>query len=173
MKNRWLMIKRYLYGNKALAATTALAVIFLFLWVVTAQEIRWSDLFLNLLACFITSSITIGVIERITRKIEKEKALPIRQSIYRDVQLYLSRIIGLWEEMYIQSQEDRDNIPIEKLFSEEIMSRIFTSLDLEGNPNVIPRQNWFTYIENSAMEMETLSERILTRYSYNLPPELI
>ena len=66
-------------------------------WLLTADTLKISDLCLNLLAGFISSGITIGVIERIIHKQKESKDIPLQKAMYRDVQLFASRLIGFWQ----------------------------------------------------------------------------
>lgn len=173
MKAIWIKIKKAFIGNISLIILVSFAALFLVLWIVSASELRIADLFLNLLACFVASAITAGVVERIMKKNEEKRIIPIRQAIYRDVQLYTVRIVDLWQEMYVQSQADRSEIPIEQLFSLETMNKIFSSLDLDGEPNVLPKRTWFTHIEDYSNEMKKRAEEILDRYSSYLSPDFM
>ena len=168
-----MRIKSILSKNKPLIITVGFACLSLVLWIVTATEVRIADFFLNLFACFTASAITVGIVDRISRRREEEQLVPIRQAIYRDIQLFCVRVIYLWQEMYIQSQEDRSEITVEQLFSSEIISKIYSSLDLEGEPSILPKRTWFMYIDECSGEMKVMSESILDRYSFFLPPVLM
>ena len=112
-------------------------------WLLTADTLKISDLCLNLLAGFISSGITIGVIERIIHKQKESKDIPLQKAMYRDVQLFASRLIGFWQEVYVQSTEIRTNITIEELFDPENVITMSVKLNLNGYPNISPKQNWF------------------------------
>ena len=150
--------------NTALVITICFALITLFLWFFSTKNYNFSDLWLNLSAGFIASICTIAVIDNILNKQKIKNEEPLRLALYRDIQLFTSRLISLWQEMYVQSNEQRDNISVNELFSEENISAIYDSLDLEGEPNVISKQNWFTYISSNSEDLIKRGNRILDRY---------
>ena len=155
----WIWVK----ANCALVITTIFAVIMFSLWLISTNEHKFSDLWLNLLAGFISSIITIAVIDNIVKKQKERDEKPFRLALYRDIQLLASRFINLWQEMYIQSNVDRTNIPITELFETEKIDSIYKTLDLEGYPNVIPKQDWFTYIDETSKDLINRGNRILDR----------
>lgn len=153
--------------------TAVFALISFILWYISTPDHGLSDLWLNLLAGFIAALCTSLGIDQILRKQKEADERPLRLALYRDVQLFASRMIFLWKEMYAQSNEDRESIAIDKLFSEEIISKIYIQLDLEGRPNVIPEQDWFTYINSVAADLVQRGNRILDRYVFIIEPELV
>ncbi len=142
-------------------------------WLLTADTLKISDLCLNLLAGFISSGITIGVIERIIHKQKESKDIPLQKAMYRDVQLFASRLIGFWQEVYVQSTEIRTNITIEELFDPENVITMSVKLNLNGYPNISPKQNWFVYIENQSKDLIQRGEKILETYMSLAEPEII
>lgn len=173
MKKSLLSIKSYITRNKPLSITVAFAIGAFIGWVLCSECLNLGDLFLNLLAGFIASILTISIIDHILKCEHEKNTLPLKLSLYRDVQLFTSRIIELWQEMYVQSIESRSEIAIEELFSENTINGIYDCLDLEGKPNIIPAQNWFLYIENNLSEIQKRGEIILDRYISVAPPELL
>ncbi len=173
VKKAFLSIKSYIIRNKPLSITVAFAIGAFIGWVVCSERLNLGDLFLNLLAGFIASILTISIIDHILKCEHEKNTLPLKLSLYRDVQLFTSRIIGLWQEMYVQSIESRSEIAIEELFSENTINAIYDCLDLEGKPNVIPAQDWFLYIDNNLSEIQKCGEIILDRYISVAPPELL
>ena len=154
-------------------STPVFTLISFILWYISTPDHGLSDLWLNLLAGFIAALCTSLGIDQILRKQKEADERPLRLALYRDVQLFASRMIFLWKEMYAQSNEDRESIAIDKLFSEEIISKIYIQLDLEGRPNVIPEQDWFTYINSVAADLVQRGNRILDRYVFIIEPELV
>lgn len=169
------MIKRIIKferENPALFVTVIFALVSFLLWIFSTDELDFSDLWLNLLAGFVASICTISVIDNILKRQKEKDELPFRIALYRDAQLFASKLISLWQEMYTQSQDDRSDIRVEELFSEEIIEKIFCSLDLEGHPNTIPKQDWFSYIEFNRAELVSRGNQILDRYVTIAEPEL-
>ena len=173
MKKAFLSIKNYIFCNKPLLITVAFAIGAFIGWVKCSEHLNLGDLFLNLLAGFIASILTILIIDHILKREHEKNTLPLKLSLYRDVQLLSSRIIRLWEEMYVQSIEHRSGIAVEELFSENTMKEIYDCLDLEGKPNITPAQDWFLYIDNHLSEIQKCGEKILDRYINVASPELL
>lgn len=158
--------------NCALVVTTILAITMFVLWQISTDTHNYSDLWLNLLAGFITSIITITVIDNIIKKQQEKKEKPFRIALYRDIQFFSSKLISFWQEMYVQSNVNRDNISVNELFTAEQIGSIYVNLDLEGNPNIIPKQDWFTYIDEASSDLIERGNRILDRYVSVAEPEL-
>ncbi|WP_129724225.1 hypothetical protein [Xylanivirga thermophila] len=89
------------YKNSALLITIEFSILFLILWLCFADEILLEDLWVNLLSGFIASISTITVIDNILKKQIEEDNLPLKLAMYRNVQLFVSRLISLWQEMYV------------------------------------------------------------------------
>ena len=159
--------------NIALIITFLLALTFGVLWYVSPENNRYADLWLNLSAGFIASSITISVIDRILKKQKEADERPLRQAMYRDIQLFTSRFISLWQEMYLHSVEARTNMTVEDFFSPSSIEVIRNSLDLSCMANVIPAQTWFSHIENSRKDLEDRGQKVLTTYANIAEPDVL
>lgn len=173
MKKVFLSIKKILLRNKPLLITVVFAILALCGWLIFSDNLNFGDLFLNLLAGFIASILTISIIDHILKHEHEKDTLPLKLSLYRDVQLFASKTIGLWQEMYVQSIENRSEISMEELFSRDTMNAIYDHLDLEGKPNIIPEQDWFLYIDTNLSEIQKCGEKILDRYISVASPELL
>lgn len=173
MKRFLSSIKKYVYHNKPLIITIIFAIIALIGWLIFSEHLNIGDLFLNLLSGFIASILTILIIDHILKHEHEKNTLPLKLSLYRDAQLFTSRIIDLWQEMYVQSIENRSEITIEELFSKNTINAVYSCLDLEGNPNIIPTQNWFLYIDTNLSEIKKCGEKILDRYISVASPDLL
>lgn len=166
-------MKKIMQKYWPVAITFLFALISFILWYISTPDHGLSDLWLNLLAGFIAALCTSLGIDQILRKQKEADERPLRLALYRDVQLFTSRTILLWKEMYVQSDENRESIAIDRLFSEEIISKIRMQLDLDGKPNAIPEQNWFTYINSATNDLVQRGNRILDRYVFIIEPELV
>lgn len=159
--------------NIALLITIALAVITFVLWFFSSDKHDFADLWLNLLSGFISSIITIAVIDKILKNQKDKNETPLKKAMYRDIQLFTSRFIGLWGEMYIQSTEKRDKLFADNLFESDTIDYIRNNLDLEGRPNVLPAQNWFTYVDSCRKDLVNRGEKIINSYVSIADPEVI
>lgn len=164
IKLAYKRIIEWIKRNIALVVTICVALVTLVFWFYSTETYDFSDLWLNLSSGFIASIFTIAVIDYILKKQKAKSEEPLRLALYRDVQLFASRLISLWQEMYVQSNEQRDNISVNELFSKENIGAIYNSLDLECEPNVIPKQNWFTYISSNSEDLIKRGNMILDRY---------
>lgn len=159
--------------NIALLITALFAVVSFVLWFLASEQHDFADLWLNLLSGFISSMITIAVIDRILKKQKDKNEIPLGKAMYRDIQLFTSRFVNLWEEMYVQSTESRSEISVDDLFSFETINSIRNNLDLEGKPNIDPPQNWFTYINSCRNDLVTRGEKIIASYVNFADPDII
>lgn len=170
------MVKKFtkwIAQNIALSFTLFFAAITLILWLGSMGKINFSDLWLNLFAGFVASICTIAVIDSALKKQKEKEDLPLKLALYRDVQLFTSRVISLWQEMYVQCNTNRKNILIDDLFSKQEIEAIYENLDLEGSPDVIPQQNWFTFIDNEVNSFIQQGNDIINRYVSFAEPELL
>lgn len=159
--------------NIALIITFILALIFGVLWYISPENNRYADLWLNLSAGFIASSITISVIDRILKKQKEMDERPLRQAMYRDIQLFASRFISMWQEMYVHSVETRKNMTVDEFFEPSSIEVIRNSLDLSCKANVYPEQTWFSHIANSSQDLEERGQKILSTYASIAEPEVL
>ena len=159
--------------NAVLVITMILALVTFGLWFFPSEEKDFGDLWLNLSAGFMSSIFTIVVIDKILKKQKEKEDKPIQLALYRDVQLLTSRVILLWEEMYTECNIDRKEISVDELFSEETIDYIFEHLNLSGYPAVIPKQDWFTYLDREVKGYIELGNKILDRYMFFAEPELL
>ncbi len=165
-------LKKYIKENIALIITIVFTIISLILWIFSTKELDLSDLWLNLLSGFIASVCTIFVIDNILKKQKEKDEKPLRLAFYREVQLFTSRMISFWTEMYIQSNNCLTEIEIDSLFSKSVIDSIYSCLDLEGKPNVIPEQNWFAFIQYNLTDLVKRGNKILDRNISMVEPEL-
>ena len=75
-------------SNTALVIVIASAVVAAIVWYYCPEESALGDLALNLLAGFISSIITIAVIEKIIQHQKERNEKPLREALYRDTQIF-------------------------------------------------------------------------------------
>ena len=160
-------------SNLAILITVLFAIISLVLWLLSTSERKVSDLWLNLLAGFISSLITITVIDRIIKKQKQKDELPLKKTMYRDIQLFTSRFIYLWKDMYEASCNECPELSVVDLFTEEKIENIRSNLNLKKYPNITPKQNWFTYLLNCKTDLVTRGEKIISAYANTADPKII
>lgn len=173
IKLMFKMLVNWCKNNVALLITTSFAIASLLLWLFSTENHEFSDLWLNLLAGFISSLLTIAVIDRIIKNQKAKNERPIRLAVYRDIQLFTSRFIDLWQEMYVQSVENRSAISINQLFGIDNINSIRDNLNLEGFPNIAPPQNWFVHIDSCRHDLVERGEKIINSYVSIADPEVI
>lgn len=173
IKYMFKLLANWCKNNIALLITTSFAIASLLLWLFSTENHELSDLWLNLLAGFISSLLTIAVIDRIIKSQKNKNERPLRLAMYRDIQLFTSRFIDLWREMYVQSVENRSEISINHLFDIDNINSIRDNLNLEGFPNIAPPQNWFVYIDSCRRDLVERGEKIINSYVSIADPEVI
>ena len=165
----WYWFRR----NEALAVVIAFTIITAIAWRYCPEESALGDLTLNLFAGFISSIITIAVIEKVIKHQKERDARPLREALYRDVQLFTSRLTSLWAEMYVESTVNQDTIPLNILFSPNLITKLYSTLDLEGTTNTVTKLNWFSYIEQQQKGLINRGNKICADYITIADPEII
>ena len=173
IKHVFKLLANWCKNNVAPLITALFAIASFLLWFFSTESRELSDLWLNLLAGFISSLLTIAVIDRMIKSQKTKNERPIRLAMYRDIQLFTSRFIDLWQEMYVQSVENRSAISINQLFEIDNINSIRDNLNLEGFPNIAPPQNWFVYIDSCRRDLVERGEKIINSYVSIADPEVI
>lgn len=115
--------------------------------------------------------ITIGqALNAITVKAEEKKRLPHRLAAYEDVRLLSHRLASYWQNIYIQSVPDALPDTLDKLLSQESLTKMSRCLDLDAKPNVTPPRTWWEWLPQQLADMKTLAEKILERHIQVLDP---
>jgi len=130
------------------------------------------DFGLNFMTEMLGALITIYVIDRLIKNMEKLKSIPQRLAAYEDVRLYTSRYISFWLDAYRASVPEEDPPTITEFFSKNGLEKVFKYLYLDAKPNVIPPRTWECWIVENASEFKTNGDKILDRHSYNLDPNV-
>ena len=160
--------------NWALAITIVLAVVSLFLWVITPDTSQLDGLWVNLLAGFVASICTIAIIDKILKLQKQKEELPLQLSAYREIQLFAMNLITMWENAYYQSIIQPSDISINELFTVETFTKIQDSLDLETEVKVMyPVQTWFSYFEQERKRLVELGNSIINRYFNIIDPNTL
>lgn len=166
-------MKKWIKQNSPWLITALCTLISLVLWIVFQNHPNLTSLFINLTAGFFVSTFTICIIDRILKKQRERDIKPLQRALYRDVMQFKHEIVNLWGEMYSQSIENRESIPIDQLFTKSVMHDILCHLDLEGNPNIIPTRDWFQQTKIVYDELQSKGDKILERYNTIAPPEIL
>lgn len=166
------MIK-WLKQNSPWLITALCTLVSLVLWIVFQNHPNLTSLFINLTAGFFVSTFTIGIIEKILKNQRNKDLRPLLEALYRDVSQFKKEIVDLWSDMYVQSIEQRREIPVEELFTKETIDEIYNHLDLDGKPNMLQMMNWFQHFEYTYQRTQKIGDKILERYNYVAPPKML
>lgn len=164
---------KWVENNVGLSITIILACVSLILWICSVGKMDFSDLWINLTAGFVSSICTMVLIDNTLKKRKEKEEVPLKLALYRDVQLLTSRFIYFWRDMYEKSNIESKTLLMDELFSEQELRIIYENLDLEGYPNVLPKQNWYTYLDRTLDDFEQRGKDILHRYVSIAEPELL
>lgn len=124
-------------------------------------------LFLNSLSLRTSNSISKAEKEK-----EEEKILPVKVAMYREIQIFLSRIVSIWSDVHYYSVPKSEPSNIEELFSMESFDKMGRYLNLNGQPDIFPPTTWWYYFNSSGQEFIEKGEKILNRYNAYLDPEI-
>lgn len=136
-------------------------------------SLNWADFYLSLLTGVVASLVTTYICNRFISKAKDSEEKPLKLALQRDLGSLIHDVVELWQEMYIQSAEDRKELTLRELFTKETFDQIYNNLDLEGSPNVIPKQDWYIYIESHHKKLQKNGEKILERYFNVASPEFL
>jgi len=139
----------------------------LFLWFFSSKT---EDFGLNFFTEMLGVVVTVFIVDRIIKKREETKNIPIKLAIYEDVRLYASRYIKFWTDTYRQSVPEEDPETIEDFFSANGMTKILNNLYMDAEPNVIPSRKWWDWVTQNAKEFKDTGDKIIDRHSSNLEP---
>lgn len=137
------------------------------LYCILSNEIKFGDIFLNLSTELIGILITIIILDNIMKHREEKKHLPIKISMFNNVQSFLIEICNFWSVLYFYSQEFSNEIDFRKLFERDTFEKIVENLDLESS-----RRNWFETIHNESKKIYNKG-RLMDNYITFLDPEII
>jgi len=124
-------------------------------------------LFLNSLSVRMSNSISKAEKEK-----EEEKMLPVKVAMYREIQIFLLRIVSFWSDVHYYSVPESEPSTIKELFSIECFNKMGIYLNLNGQPNISPPTTWWHYFNSSGQEYIEKGEKILDRYNAYLDPEI-
>jgi Ion channel. len=124
-------------------------------------------LFLNSLSVRMSNSISKAEKEK-----EEEKMLPVKVAMYREIQIFLSRIVSFWSDVHYYSVPESEPSAINELFSIQCFNKMGIYLNLNGQPNIFPPTTWWYYFNSRGQEFIEKGEKILDRYNAYLDPEI-
>jgi hypothetical protein len=163
-------IKNSIINEKLLILVViVLIIIGLILWLLVKKT---KDFGLNFTTEILGAVITVFILDRLIKKREEDKNIPLKIAIYEDIRLYTTRYIGFWIETYLLSVPEDPPKDISDFFSKIGMPKILSYLHLDSEPNVTPSQKWWDWIVHNAKEFKVNGEKILDRYSGFLDPEI-
>lgn len=164
---------KWIKRNSPWLITALCTIVSLVLWLIFQNRPNLTSLFINLTAGFFVSTFTICIIDRILKKQREKDLRPLQEALYRDVSKLKNEIVSLWSDMYVQSVEQRTEIQIEELFTKDVLQEIYDHLDLEGKPIILQMQNWFQNFEYTYGNSQKTGDKILERYNFVAPPEML
>ncbi|MDO4921267.1 MAG: hypothetical protein Q4E64_05525 [Phascolarctobacterium sp.] len=167
-----IKIAEFFTCNKLLIITLTIALVMLVICSLVFPNFDIQSLAINILASFIMACYSILIADRIVKQKATAELKPKRICLYREVQIFATRFLHLFEEMYGLSVGKKEDISSDKFFSVEVMTEIYALLNLETEANVCPRQCWRYYIINSAIQFRNDIDRILNVYGPFMESEL-
>lgn len=104
-----------------------LIIIGLILWLLVKKTKEFG---LNFTTEILGAVITVFILDRLIKKREEEKNIPLKIAIYEDIRLYTTRYIGFWIETYLVSVPEDPPKDISDFFSKTGMPKILNYLHL-------------------------------------------
>ncbi len=115
--------------------------------------------------------VTVLIVDQLIRRREESRLLPQQAAAYEDVRLLISRMVSFWSETYKSSVSGASPATLEDLFSDKSFEKICSHLNMDSQPNVIPRRTWWEWFPQNMMEFKKMAETILERHNFILDPE--
>lgn len=139
----------------------------------TLYDYPWGELGLEVFGGLVGMGITVLIVDKLLKRQRENELLPIRIAYYRDTQLFLSKLISFWANVYNYSVPKSNPETIETLFSEESFTQMAERLDLSSVvPGMSFDKTWFELFDEKAEEFEKAGKEILSQYSVYLDPEI-
>jgi hypothetical protein len=114
--------------------------------------------------------VTVLFIDQIIKRQEELRSLPQRATAYEDVRFLTSRIISFWCDVLKSCVADPSPDNYSELFNKENFEKILQNLNLDSQPNVIPKRTWFDWFPENLADHKKRAETILERHNYVLDP---
>lgn len=159
IKSNWILV----------SVITAIAIMCFLLWKLAAGSLQ--EFGLNAFTETLGLLVTVILIGYLIKKQEETRLLPQQASAYEDVRLLVSRIISFWADAYKNSVPGPPPSSLSVLFSKESFEKIGLNLDLDSQPNVIPKREWWQWLPENLKDFIQLAEKILERHNNILDPE--
>jgi hypothetical protein len=132
----------------------------------------YSEFGQNFLSEMLGVLITILIINQLIVIREEKRKLPHRFAVYDDIRLFISNYMLFWQQAYQDSVPEEDPENIYTFFSEDGMGKIWDYLYLKAQPKSAIPCCWYEYMIESAIEFRAKGDKILTRHSKYLPPQV-
>lgn len=126
----------------------------------------------NLIAEFVGAAVTVFGIDYLLRRREEKRRLPITASSYEDVRVMTHWALSLWKEAYVSSVGDSIPTSWNELLSEQSISKVLMSLDINKPANALPKQTWSAYFDHQMDKIHKHAEKVLERHNGVLEPEV-
>lgn len=146
-----------------------IAFICLYLWLRLDGQI--SEFGLNAFTETLGIIVTVLIVDQLIRRQEQVRLLPQQAAAYEDVRLLISRMVSFWSETYKSSVTGSAPESLEELFSEESLTKICNHLNMDSQPNVVPRRTWWEWFPQNQIDFRKKAETILERHNSILDPE--
>ena len=142
------------------------------LWMRDPEAGGLGDFGLNAFTEMLSVSLTVLILDSLIAKRQEKQKLPLNIAMYNEVRLFTTHIVDFWTEVFRQSVAEQAPVGVKELFTEDCFRKMFNNLWIEANPNVTPPRTWRTWFAEEGNIFQHKGNKILDRYSSNLPPEI-
>lgn len=146
-----------------------IASICLYLWLRLSGGI--SEFGLNAFTETLGILVTVLIVDQLIRRQEQVRLLPQQAAAYEDVRLLATRMVSFWSETYKSSVPGPAPTSLNELFSDKSLEQICNNLNMDSQPNVVPRRTWWEWFPQNQMDFIKKAETILERHNSILDPE--
>jgi hypothetical protein len=126
----------------------------------------------NFLSEMLGVLVTILVINQLIVYRDEKRKLPHKFAVYDDIRLFISSYMVFWQQAFQESVPEDDPENIYSFFSDDGMGKIWNFLDITVKPKSAIPCSWYDHLIEFSTEYREKGDKILTRHSKHLPPEI-
>jgi hypothetical protein len=133
---------------------------------------RYVQFSISLSASILSTIFTVAIVDKLLKKSEEKKNVPLKCAVYEDVRLFIVEFINFWQGINIAASESHTAVTIDILFESNYFEGILHRLNLDKSPNITPKNTWWYWINKESIRYSLMLDKIFNRYSTVVDPEI-
>lgn len=132
---------------------------------------KLEDLLINIISGFFCSLLTVIFVNRSINRIKKNEEEPYYLMRYREIQLIMTNLIGLWANIY-KSLNSKITFTTEELFTSKEFKYINDNFNILGKCTLDKSITWQEYISYINTKLRNQINAAIDKYGHNMGPVL-